>query len=182
MVTLRDCIVHNRRKQLIPGPEARMAVARTLVMSFFRLHSVGWLHEDFNSDNVLLSSRRTNTRRIGIQEHGLGDPYKCEFNLSRQDMPYELTERVPTQTCQVHLARERSYYHHPELHVPAIDGRTNMTAQNASEDRRRKSDHVTANHTTPTASESFWSKLVYGALSEIWYTRTKISSSSTRDC
>lgn len=110
ITNLRDIMVKDRRDRIARELGARMSVARPLVMTVFRLHSVGWLHKNFRSENILLK------KLSGDSCFELGNPYVCGFDFSRQDMPYELMERVPTQLQYQYLSRERSLYRHPDLH------------------------------------------------------------------
>lgn len=110
LMTLRDRMLNDRKERLVPDLEARIKLARTIVMTFFRLHSVRWLHKNFRSENVLLGEASSG----GSLD--LGTPYICGFDFSRQDVPYELTERMPSQLRFHHAAQERSLYQHPDLY------------------------------------------------------------------
>ncbi|KAF2822074.1 hypothetical protein CC86DRAFT_425642 [Ophiobolus disseminans] len=113
---MQERMLEDRRQRKVRDLGARVAVARSLVLTFFRLHSVGWLHKNFRSDNVLLLE----SQEVGnsADDFELGPAFVCGFDLSRQDMPYELTERLPTQLREQSVARERDLYRHPDLSAP----------------------------------------------------------------
>jgi hypothetical protein len=54
------------------------------------LHSVGWLHKSFRSENILFFNDADQ------DPHLLTQPYVCGFDFSRQDSPHEMTENVPS--------------------------------------------------------------------------------------
>ncbi|KAI1427695.1 prion-inhibition and propagation-domain-containing protein [Xylaria sp. FL1777] len=97
------------RRRTLRDLECRLAVARALVMTFFRLHQINWLHKSFRSENVLL------IKKSGSDQDELGRPYICGFDFSRPDMPYELSESMPTQIRHLKSALEDSLYRHPDL-------------------------------------------------------------------
>ncbi|KAH8164741.1 hypothetical protein CIB48_g3512 [Xylaria polymorpha] len=109
IVDLKAIMLSDRRLKLVRDLGARIAVARALAMTFFRLHQIGWVHKSFRSENVLFVDTIVNN------QHDLGTPYICGFDFSRPDIPDALSEVVPTQLLHLQSARERSLYRHPDL-------------------------------------------------------------------
>lgn len=108
-ISLLDRLVQDRSERKPRGLGPRFTAAKTLTMSFYRLHSVGWLHKSFCSDNVLLFEAPDQAAT------GLPNPYICGFDFSRPDSPSELTENVPTVLLNQAAEREHRLYKHPDL-------------------------------------------------------------------
>jgi len=98
-----------------------MEIAKILTTTYFRLHSVGWLHKSFRSENVLLFESKDGN------SYDLHTPYVCGFDFSRQDSPTELTENVPSTLIERHQDHELSLYRHPDLQVNKLARVTNKT-------------------------------------------------------
>lgn len=115
MISLRDRIIDDRKFRVIRDLCARMEIARILTTTYFRLHSVGWLHKSFRSENVLLFENKDRG------SHELDTPFVCGFDFSRQDSLTELTEDVPSALIERHQDHELGLYRHPDLqaHGPA---------------------------------------------------------------
>ena len=148
MISLQDRLLQDRKSRVIRDLGARFSVARALVMTLFRLHSVGWLHKNFRSENILfLESNEYNN-------HDLGTPYICGFDSSRPDMRNEMSESIPASRQRQYLAKERMLYYHPDRHtIPEVKdsvtghrSNDNSAAQNSREGRdefRFKKSHDT---------------------------------------
>jgi hypothetical protein len=108
-ISLLDRLIQDRSENRLRGLGSRYAVAKALTMTFYRLHSVGWLHKSFWSDNVLFFEAPDQ----GATQ--LSTPFVCGFDFSRPDSPYELTENVPTVLLDQAIDRERRLYKHPDL-------------------------------------------------------------------
>ncbi|MCJ1436346.1 hypothetical protein MMC27_005724 [Xylographa pallens] len=108
-ISLQDRLIQDRSQRKIRDLASRFAIAKALTLSFYRLHSVGWLHKSFRSDNVLFFEAPDQ------DPYDLAPPYVCGFDFSRQDTPAEMTEDVPTVLLSQSTDRERSFYKHPDL-------------------------------------------------------------------
>lgn len=64
----------------IPALEARIRLANTLVLCLAELHTVGWLHRNLNSDNIIFFS----TPDCSI-EKAIEDPYVIGLSTARPD-------------------------------------------------------------------------------------------------
>ncbi|KAI0435525.1 prion-inhibition and propagation-domain-containing protein [Xylaria telfairii] len=134
IVDLRTIMLSDRTQILVRDLGARIAVARALVMAFFRLHQIGWVHKSFRSENVLLVGAVVNS------QHNLGTPYICGFDCSRPDTPDALSEGVPTQLLHLQSAHERSLYRHPDLWQQGVADRESEENEGiVSHHRYRKS-------------------------------------------
>ena len=108
-VSLQERLLQDRSSRTVRGLDQRFAVAKALTLTFYRLHSVGWLHKSFRSDNVLFFETSDQN------ESDLSTPYVCGFDFARPDSPTELTEVLPTVVLSQMADRERSLYRHPDL-------------------------------------------------------------------
>lgn len=115
-VSLQERITRDRSQKAVRDLSSRFAVARALALTFYRLHSVSWVHKSFRSDNVLLFEGPENN-----DESALGTPYVCGFDFARQDSPTELTENVPTILLSQESSLEHSLYKHPDLDLRQPD-------------------------------------------------------------
>ncbi|MCJ1401235.1 hypothetical protein MMC11_004447 [Xylographa trunciseda] len=108
-ISLQDRLIQDRSQRKIRDLASRFAIAKALALSFYRLHSVGWLHKSFRSDNVLFFEPPDQ------DPYDLAPPFVCGFDFSRQDTPAEMTEDVPTVLLSQSTDRERAFYKHPDL-------------------------------------------------------------------
>jgi len=109
LISLRDRMVQDRKDRIVRELGTRFQMATALTMTFFRLHSVSWLHKSLRSDNVLLFGTDDQ------DDHGLEQPYVCGFDFSRQDSPLEMTENIPSVLYDQHVNRDHRLYRHPDL-------------------------------------------------------------------
>ena len=110
-LSLRERMIQDRRDKKVRDLTSRFAVAKALVMAIYRLHSVGWLHKSFRSENILFFEH------AGQDNHSLAEPFVCGFDFSRQDSPTEMTEDVPSVLSSQYMDREQSLYRHPNLDI-----------------------------------------------------------------
>ena len=110
-LSLKERMIQDRRNKTVRDLTSRFDVAKALVMAIYRLHSVGWLHKSFRSENILFFEPADHDNR------SLVEPFVCGFDFSRQDSPLEMTEDVPSVLTSRHMDREQSLYRHPDLDV-----------------------------------------------------------------
>jgi serine/threonine protein kinase len=113
---LRQRIAANADKNIpYPDLDDRFKLASTLVVSLFEFHSVGWLHKNLMTSNILFfpevstSSNDVgdaNPRNPQYRSEVLRQPFLVGFNHSRPDDPLALTS-APARS-------DIRHYHHPE--------------------------------------------------------------------
>ncbi|KAI1116755.1 kinase-like protein [Nemania sp. NC0429] len=111
-IDLRQRIADNLDKRVpYPDLDDRFALAYTLVLSLFEFHSVGWLHKNLTSSNVIFFPKVSSggdDADAGNSQHRskvIREPFLVGFNHSRPDDPLALTS-APAQS-------DLRYYHHP---------------------------------------------------------------------
>ena len=109
--TLKERLMEDRAQGNVRDLTSRLAVAKALVMTIYRLHLVGWLHKSFRSENIIFFESIPQSR------YSLGTPFVSGFDFSRQDAPSEMTEDVPSVLSMQHMDRERSLFRHPDLDI-----------------------------------------------------------------
>ena len=112
-ISLKERIIQDRRNKINRDLASRYTIAKALVMAIYRLHSVGWLHKSFRSENVMFFEQ------TGQDNFSLADPFVCGFDFSRQDSPSEMTEDIPSVLSDRYMDREQSLYRHPDLDIQA---------------------------------------------------------------
>lgn len=105
--TLWDCIANDSGKKRNRVLDARIRLARQLVVSVFRFFSVGWLHKNIRSSSVLFLD--ADPSRLDLP-----DVYLAGFGFARMDSSTSTTERNPSRYQPVQETREWSLYCHPE--------------------------------------------------------------------
>lgn len=111
-VDLRQRIADNADKRApYPDLDDRFKLASTLVMSLFEFHSVGWLHKNLTSANIIFFPKVSGSgddATAGNPQHRskvIREPFLVGFNHSRPDDPLALTS-APAQS-------DLRNYHHP---------------------------------------------------------------------
>lgn len=110
-LSLKERMIQDRRNKTVRDLTSRFDVAKALVMAVYRLHSAGWSHKSFRSENILFFEPAIQDDR------SLVEPFVCGFDFSRQDSPLEMTEDVPSVLTSPHMDREQSLYRHPDLDI-----------------------------------------------------------------
>ncbi|KAI0549992.1 kinase-like protein [Xylaria curta] len=110
-IDLRQRIADTMQKHA-PDPDLddRFKLASTLAVSLFEFHSVGWLHKNLTSSNIIFFPRAQNgidaeTGNYLYRSEVIREPFLVGFNHSRPDDPLALTS-APAQS-------DFRYYHHP---------------------------------------------------------------------
>jgi hypothetical protein len=106
-ISLLEWLKQDSRQRKRRDLEDRWQMAQQLVKTLYSLFTVGWLHKNISSENILVF-------RDPQIEHSIGDIYLCGFDLSRPDHPDELTEFLPSRLHESHQSFERAIYKHPE--------------------------------------------------------------------
>lgn len=110
-IDLRQRIADNVDKRVVyPDLDDRFKLAATLVMSLFEFHSVGWLHKNLTSSNIIFFPKvsESGAADTGNPQHRsklIREPFLVGFNHSRPDDPLALTS-APAQS-------DLRNYHHP---------------------------------------------------------------------
>lgn len=88
LVSLHDMLLDNtseHRKGDVPSLTHRLALMRILAENLERAHSLGWLHKDLRSNNILFFKDTPETDAV------LSEPYISGFDYSRLDIKDDLT-------------------------------------------------------------------------------------------
>ncbi|KAI1742958.1 kinase-like protein [Xylaria scruposa] len=110
-IDLRQRIADNLDKHApYPDLDDRFKLASTLVASLFEFHSVGWLHKNLMSSNVIFFPKTQNdidasTSNPLHHSKVIREPFLVGFNHSRPEDPFALTS-APAQS-------DLRHYHHP---------------------------------------------------------------------
>lgn len=73
----------NTKPKVVPALETRIKLANKLVSCVAGLHSVGWLHRNLNSDNIIFFAKR------GLSaEEAIENPYLVGLTRARPDSPH----------------------------------------------------------------------------------------------
>ncbi|KAI1423176.1 kinase-like protein [Xylaria sp. FL1777] len=110
-IDLRQRIADNLDKHVpYPDLDDRFKLASTLVASLFEFHSVGWLHKNLMSSNIIFfpgasKNDDSDTGNAQYRSKAIREPFLVGFNHSRPDDPLALTS-APAQS-------DIRHYHHP---------------------------------------------------------------------
>ncbi|KAI0193439.1 kinase-like protein [Astrocystis sublimbata] len=102
-IDLRQRIADNIRKHVAyPDLDDRFKLASTLVASLFEFHSVGWLHKNLMSSNIIFFPKATangdaDAGDSPYRSEVIREPFLVGFNHSRPDDPLSLTS-APAQS------------------------------------------------------------------------------------
>ena len=102
--SLRQILDHSS----MPSLNRRLSLAVMLLENLLNLHTSGWLHKDFRSDNVILVRKTDPTYENTSDELSLYSVYIAGYIHSRVDNPGEMTEPLNSEV-------EADLYRHPSL-------------------------------------------------------------------
>lgn len=92
----------------LPSLNMRLSLAVTLLETLLNLHTAGWLHKEFRSDNILLIRRADNLGEATKNDLSAYSVYIAGYVYSRVDSPGEMTEPLKSEL-------EADLYRHPSL-------------------------------------------------------------------
>ncbi|KAI9663840.1 MAG: hypothetical protein M1821_007330 [Bathelium mastoideum] len=90
----------------MPSLNMRLSLAGILLETLLNLHTSGWLHKDFRSDNVILIRRTSRIPERTGEELSAYSTYVVGYIHSRADSPGEMTESLKSDI-------EADLYRHP---------------------------------------------------------------------
>ena len=102
--SLRQILDHSS----MPSMNRRLSLAVMLLENLLNLHTSGWLHKEFRSDNVILVRKLNHTREDTSDELSLYSVYIAGYIHSRVDSPGEMTEPLNSEL-------DADLYRHPSL-------------------------------------------------------------------
>jgi hypothetical protein len=105
-ISLRDQLEVDYRKKKKRDLSDRIHLAQTLCRSLYRFFSVGWLHKNVRSENVLLFGEIPDSYHIP-------EAYLAGFGFSRRNSARDATEQYPSVLKGRQSDREWQLYTHP---------------------------------------------------------------------
>jgi hypothetical protein len=112
-LSLLEWLKQDGRTQKRRDLDDRWRMAQQLVRTVYSLFTVGWLHKNINSENILVF-------KDTAKEHTIDTIYLCGFDLSRPDHPDELTESLPSRLHESHQSFDRLIYKHPDSNLARV--------------------------------------------------------------
>lgn len=88
-VSLLDLL---RDPTMQPSVTARIRLTLNLCSTLLALHTAGWLHKDFRSENILFFPAHQSSSSVPSR-YSLSEPYLTGFAFSRIDSPAEISEQ-----------------------------------------------------------------------------------------
>ena len=92
-----ETLLYHLNSRWTPSLTDRIALATSLAYSILNLHSVGWLHKNFRSENILFFPMENSTLRT------LKAPYLVGFDSSRPDSKDQVSEELLSYVSRLEL-------------------------------------------------------------------------------
>ena len=102
----------------IPALGERFDIAKAITKTIFEIHNMGWLHKNVSSRNILFWPRRS---PVNPDEFVLGKPYLVGFDISRPNLPGEMTEKPVADRIDDVYRHPKYRGSKPESFIPAFD-------------------------------------------------------------
>ena len=89
----------------------RLAIARCLASTVYRLHLVDWLHQNINSQNIWFTKEINKSGSGGYSSTRIGTPHLFGFQYAR------MVDQYSDDTVRTTLPKEENIYRHPDRQI-----------------------------------------------------------------
>ena len=87
-ISLSHMLSEVRKPSDIPELGTRFALAKAITTTIYEFHNIGWLHKNIQPDNIIFWHSKDKDGEIDLRK-----PYLVGFDLSRSNLPGEITEK-----------------------------------------------------------------------------------------